>query len=101
MEGKWVLDPDVKADTLGAMDMPIKLPAGRKLCSTIEAAEIYGCSGAHVRGMASRGEIWSQQVTQRAWLYDIDQIQQLAKEREKLRAAGKLCGRRPGHRQSA
>jgi hypothetical protein len=51
--------------------------------------------------MASRGEIWSQQVTQRAWLYDIDEIQQLAKEREKLRAAGKLCGRRPGHRQSA
>jgi len=93
--------PDAYAAMLGGMDVPIKLPANRKLCSTIEAAEIYGCSGTHVRGMASRGEIWSQQVTQRAWLYDIAEIQQLAKEREKLRAAGKLCGRRPGHRKSA
>ena len=93
--------PDAYAAMLGGMDVPIKLPAGRKLCSTIEAAEIYGCSGTHVRGMASRGEIWSQRITERAWLYDSDEIQQLAKEREKLRAAGKLPGRRPGHRQSA
>ena len=84
----------------GAMKMPVRLPA-KKLCSTTEAADIYGCSGTHIRGMAVRGEIWSQQITKRAWLYDADEIQQLAKEREKLRAAGKLCGRRPGQRQSA
>jgi len=82
------------------IEMPVRLPP-KNLCSTIEAAEIYGCSGTHVRGMASRGEIWSQQITPRAWLYDADEIQRLAREREKMRAAGKLCGRRPGHRESA
>jgi len=82
------------------MKMPVTLPA-KTLCSTTEAADIYVCSETHIRGMAVRGEIWSKQITKRAWLYDAEEIQQLAKEREKLRAAGKLCGRRPGQRKSA
>ena len=99
--GKWVLDPDAKGDTLGAMDVPIKIPTHRRLCSTTEAAEIYGCSVGHIRGMATREEIWSQRITERAWLYDSDEIAKLAKERERLRGDGKLPGRRPGHLKSA
>jgi hypothetical protein len=34
-------------------------------------------------------------------LYDADEIDRLAHQREKLRQAGKLCGRRPGGRASA
>ena len=81
--------------------MPIKLPSHRRLCSTTEAAEIYGCSVGHIRGMATREEIWSQRITERAWLYDIDEIAKLAKERQRLRGDGKLPGRRPGHLKSA
>jgi hypothetical protein len=82
------------------MKMPVKLPQ-KKLCATAEAAKIYGCSAAHIRGMASRGEIWSQKITERSWLYDADEIRDLAKQREQLRVAGKLPGRRPGHMKSA
>ena len=101
MEGKCVLDLLAAAATLGAMEMPIKIPTHRRLCSTTEASEIYGCSVGHIRGMATRGEIWSQRITERAWLYDSDEIAKLAKERERLRGSGKLPGRRPGHLKSA
>jgi len=100
-KGKQGLDPDANGDTLGGMDMPIKLPTHRRLCSTTEAAGIYGCSVGHIRGMANREEIWSQRITERAWLYDSDEIAKLAKERERLRGDGKLPGRRPGHLKSA
>ena len=100
-KGKQGLDPDANGDTLGAMDMPIKLPTHRRLCSTTEAAGIYGCSVGHIRGMANREEIWSQRITERSWLYDSDEIAKLAKERERLRGDGKLPGRRPGHLKSA
>jgi hypothetical protein len=50
----------------------------------------------HIRGMATRGEIWSEQLSDRIFVYDVSEIRSLAAEREKLRRAGKLCGIRPG-----
>jgi hypothetical protein len=73
----------------------------RRVCGTTEAAGLYGCTGSHIRGMAVRGEIWTKALGPRAWLYDADEIARLASEREKLRQAGKLRGRRPGHLRSA
>lgn len=81
--------------------MAIRLPPKRNLCGTAEAAEIYGCRVSHIRGMATRGEIWSEQVSERTFVYDADEISRLAAERDRLRSQGKLCGRRPSGRKSA
>jgi hypothetical protein len=51
--------------------------------------------------MAERGEIWHEQISDRIFVYDADDIRRLAEEREQLRKAGKLCGRRPSGRKSA
>jgi hypothetical protein len=51
--------------------------------------------------MADHGEIWSQKISSRSILVDADEIERLANQRDKLRQAGKLCGRRPGDRASA
>lgn len=81
--------------------MAVQLSTKRNYCGTIEAAELYGCSRRHVRTMAERGEIWSKQISDRIFVYDADEIERLAAERELLRKAGKLCGRRPAGRKSA
>lgn len=81
--------------------MAVQLPPKRNLCGTAEAAKIYGCRVSHIRGMATRGEIWSKQVSERGFVYDADEIDRLASERDALRRQGKLCGRRPGGRKSA
>lgn len=76
--------------------MAIKFPPQKNVCGTAEAAKIYGCGENHIRGMASRGEIWCKQISSRSFVYDADEIRRLAAEREQLRKAGKLGGRRPG-----
>lgn len=81
--------------------MAVRLPPKRRLCGTDEAARLYGCGVSHIRGMACRGEIWCERISDRMFVYDADEIQQLAKERDRLRAAGKLCGRRPTGSKSA
>ena len=83
------------------MTVAVQLPPKRNLCGTAEAAGIYGCRVSHIRGMASRGEIWCQRISDRTFVYDADEIARLAAERNKLRKAGKLCGRRPNGRKSA
>lgn len=83
------------------MDVAIKLPPKRRLCGTDEAADLSGYTVSHIRGMAQRGEIWCQRISDRVYVYDADEIERLAKERDKLRAAGKLCGRRPRGRKTA
>jgi hypothetical protein len=81
--------------------MPIKLPPKRRLCGTAEAARIYGCSQRHLRLMADRKEIWSEKISVRSLVVDADEVARLARERDDLRRAGKLCGRRPSGRKSA
>ncbi len=81
--------------------MSIKLAAKRRVCGTAEAARIYGCSQRHVRLMADRGEVWSEKISERSIVVDADEIERLATEREKMRRAGKLCGRRPAGRKTA
>lgn len=75
--------------------MSIRLPAKRNLCGTAEAAQITGYGTSHIRGMATRGEIWSEQIGPRSFVYDEDELRRLVAERERLRNQGKLCGRRP------
>jgi hypothetical protein len=84
-----------------AMRMAVKLPPNRRLCGTDEAAALYGCTVSHIRGMAQRKEIWTKRISDRVYVYDADEIERLALERDKLRAAGKLCGRRPRGRKTA
>ena len=81
--------------------MPAKLPPCQRLVGTDEAAQVYGCTVSHVRGMAGRGEIWSRRISGRVYVYDADELKRLARERDRLRAAGKLCGRRPRGRHTA
>lgn len=81
--------------------MAIKLPPKRRVCGTAEAARLYGCSQRHVRLMADRKEIWSEKISERSIVVDADEIERLAAEREKMRQAGKLCGRRPTGRKTA
>lgn len=83
------------------MTVAVQLPPKRNLCGTIEAAELYGCSRRHIRTLAENGEIWSEQISDRIFVYDADEIRRLAREKDSLRRAGKLCGRRPTGRKSA
>jgi hypothetical protein len=81
--------------------MSVQLPTRRNLCGTIEASTLYGCSRRHIRTLAERGEIWSEQISDRIFVYDADEIRRLAAQKNALRRAGKLCGRRPSGLKSA
>ena len=83
------------------MKMAVRIQPKRRLCGTAEAADLYGCRQEHIRMMIRKGQIWSEKIGPRAIVVDADEIERLAKEREELRRAGKLCGRRPGDRKSA
>jgi hypothetical protein len=83
------------------MAVSVRLPPKRNLCGTIEAATLYGCSRRHIRTLAEHGEIWSEQISDRIFVYDADEIRRLAREKDDLRKAGRLCGRRPSGRKSA
>jgi len=75
--------------------MEMTLKTTRTLCSTREAAKIYGCTTAHIRKLSRAGDVWSEKISDRATVYDADQIRRLAGERAKARASGKLGGRPP------
>ena len=52
----------------------------RTLCSTKEAAVIYGCTMGRIRQLARAGEIWSQHLTERALVLDLEEIKTKAKK---------------------
>lgn len=81
--------------------MAVQVPPRRRICGTKEAADRTGYSQRHIRLMADRGEIWSQKISERMLVVDADEIARLAIEREQLRRAGKLGGRRPGDKRTA
>lgn len=81
--------------------MGVSLKTKRNLCGTDEAARIYGCSTTNIRIMAAREQIWSEEISDRVYVYDADEIRRKAEERESLRRSGKLGGRRPGGKKSA
>ncbi len=78
--------------------MAVRLPGKKRLCCTTEAADLYGCSPQHMWLMAQRGQVWSEQVGPKSIMFDADEIERLAAERDQLRKAGKLGGRRPSRR---
>ena len=71
-------------------------PTKRRLVLTREAAEIYGCTMGRLRQMANDKTVWSEKVGPRALAFDADELQQLAKARDKARSKGKLRGTPPG-----
>lgn len=57
--------------------MPLK--PDRNLCSTREAAEIYGCTMGRIRQLALAGELWCGHLHDRALVYDLDEVKRKAK----------------------
>jgi len=58
----------------------MSLKTTRTLCSTREAAKIYGCTMGRIRQMARAGHIWSQHLTERALVLDLEEIKTKAKK---------------------
>jgi len=56
------------------------LKTTRTLCSTKDAAVIYGCTVGRIRQMARAGVIWSQHISQRAVVLDLEEIKTKAKK---------------------
>lgn len=69
--------------------------SGRTLCTTAQAAQEFGCSTHHIRGLASKGLLWQKVESPRSIFYDLNQVKQLARERRAKRAKKKLSGRPP------
>jgi len=57
--------------------MPLK--TDRRLCSTREAADIFGCTMGRIRQLARAGELWSDLLHDRALVYDLDEVRKKAK----------------------
>lgn len=78
----------------GAMDMPIvEKSSGRTLCTTQMAADVFGCTASHIRGLARSGVLWCQVESPRVVLYDLNEVKQLAKKHRTTRR--KRGGRPP------
>ena len=58
--------------------MPLKTT--KTLCSTKEAAKIFGCTMGRIRQMARAKVIWSQHLTERALVLDLEEIKTKAKK---------------------
>jgi phage terminase Nu1 subunit (DNA packaging protein) len=71
------------------------LQTTRKLCTTREAAKIYGCSMCRIRQMARAGAVWHQRMGPRVLMFDADELARLSKTRAAARAAGTLRGTPP------
>ena len=82
------------------MPVPIvEKSTGRTLCSTSKAAEVFGCSLSHIRGLARSGVLWCQVESPRVVLYDLDEVRRVAKEHKAKRR--KRGGRPPRGTQAA
>ena len=85
----------------GTMIVALREPK-RTLCTCREAAEILGCTMGRVRQMCRTPEgggeptLWSSKLTDRALVLDLEQVQKLAKARQKARDAGIAKGPAPG-----
>lgn len=67
-----------------------------RVCNTAEAAAILGVHPAHVRRLADRQQIWSATpFSQRAPIYNADELEARAAIAAKERAAGVRKGRPP------
>ena len=53
---------------------------GRNLCSTEDAAKIYGCTTGRIRQLARAGAIWSHHFSAHMVALDLDEITRKAKE---------------------
>ncbi len=68
----------------------------RRVCTTLQAAEILQVTVGYVRQLARKGEIWcGGQFGERAPVYDADQLEARAAKVAKERAAGLRQGRPP------
>lgn len=65
---------------------------GRKLVTTAAAAEEFGCSPSHIRGLAREGKLTEWRESARIVLYDLEEVRKLAREHKATR---KRRGGRP------
>lgn len=63
--------------------MDVSLPTDRKLCSTREAAEIFGCTMGRIRQLALAKVLWSDRLHDRALVFDLEQVRREAKRKPK------------------
>ena len=57
----------------------MSLKTNRRLCSTREAADIFGCTMGRIRQLALAGELWCDHVHDRALVYDLDEVKAKSK----------------------
>lgn len=79
--------------------MAIVDKSGRTLCTTAEAAKVFGCSTHHIRRLARTGVLWSLAESPRAVFYDLAQVKRVAKAHVAKRQ--KRGGRPPAGFQAA
>ena len=70
--------------------------AGRRLCTTRDAAQRIGCQQSYVRRLASQGILWSWRLSSRMLLLDADDVEGYARAAADRRASGHAPGRPPG-----
>ena len=68
----------------------------RNLCTTAEAAQVFGVSMCRVRQMWGAGELWSELLGDRARVFDRDEVERKAAELSERRAGGHVRGPSPG-----
>jgi hypothetical protein len=74
--------------------MPLK--TNRELCTTSDAARVFGVTMGRIRQMALSGELWSANLGDHCLVFDHAEVQRKAAQRAADRAAGKVRGPKPG-----
>jgi len=70
--------------------------AGKRLCTTRDAAQRIGCQMSYVRRLASQGILWSWRLSSRMLLLDADDVEAYARAAADRRASGHTPGPPPG-----
>jgi hypothetical protein len=63
--------------------MSMALDYGRRtFVGCREAAEAYGCTMSYLRRLARAGRVWTEKVGPRAYVFNLDEIKQLARRKD-------------------
>jgi hypothetical protein len=75
------------------MDMSIK--TRRELCTTSDAARIFGVTMGRIRQMARKGELWNTLMGEHCLVFDLDEVRERASALHAAREAGHVRGPKP------
>lgn len=68
----------VEADIAKTNDSAGMSVDGRTVCTTKEAADIYGCTTGRIRQLASSGGLWSRHVSPKTLVFDLEEVRRKA-----------------------